>query len=913
MTTNNNPELNSALIGTARGAASGPQGNKPAPVLTTINAVSADDRVNAKEAGAGVQVTGTSQPNGLVRVQWGGASRIVSTDADGKWSLVFKNSEVPASSSAGGSRTEISATAMGPNVDASNVAKRSVLVDLVAPTIPTIKAVSGDGKVNAAEARAGVDVTGTAEAGSAVQVRWGTVVKTVQVDNKGNWTAKFAQAEVAANASVKDVTAVAVDASGNAGAAAVQRVAVDLVAPREPVIFTVAGDDRVTAAEAAGGVKVMGAAEPMATLQVQWGKSTRSVVADAQGKWEVQFTAADVLEGSNGKVEVLAKALDAAGNVSALTRHAVVVDAVATPAPAPQGAAVLAMDEGDAAVALSALSAFSSVASDNHGARPTPPVASPITIHTVAGDDRVNAAEAAAGVQVTGTSEPLSQVKVSWGKTVKTVTAGPDGQWAVDYQRADLPPQREGGGHHTAIMAQLVEPAGTMSQAPATRIVQVDTSNPTVTLKSPIEGDNRVTRREAADGVLLEGYSEPGAKVYVLWGNVARNVEADPAGRWKARFEPHEVQTSETTDVTVRMHAMDTFGNVGAPLRQVVTVEGGTSDAITVPTVITRGTQLYTPGTGSAKAKVFAGIEFTGTAKPNALVDVWFDKAKHQAASDASGQWKLVLDSDDVPALNGVWTDVRAQLAVAEPGVSNPAGTFKMLVDNVAPQAPSIEAVAGDNLLNVNELSRGTQVWGKAEAGSVVDVTWGAVTKTVTADRQGQWKASYTPIELEVARHADVVTAMATDRAGNTSVMDIQEVKADVVAPSRPLIEPITGDARVSAVEARSPVLVTGQAEPNALVEIRWDARTLRFDRADEMGRWEAVFSPEEVQRSMGKTLDVMARVTDSAHNVGEWAHQMVMVDAKPQAGLTTTLAAADSLAALTTYADLANRHAVLS
>ena len=65
--------------------------------------------------------------------------------------------------------------------------------------------------------------------------------------------------------------------------------------------------------------------------------------------------------------------------------------------------------------------------------------ASAPVINAVAQNDVVSQTEAQAPVDVSGTAEAGSSVRVTWGTTVKTVTAGTDGTWSTSFAVAELP------------------------------------------------------------------------------------------------------------------------------------------------------------------------------------------------------------------------------------------------------------------------------------------------------------------------------------------------------------------------------------------------------------------------------------------------------------------------------------------
>ncbi|HVL56490.1 MAG TPA: Ig-like domain-containing protein [Burkholderiaceae bacterium] len=82
------------------------------------------------------------------------------------------------------------------------------------------------------------------------------------------------------------------------------------------------------------------------------------------------------------------------------------------------------------------------------------------TLNTVAGNNVVDAAEAAAGVTISGTAEPGSSVRVTWGVGVLTATAGSNGQWSTTWSSAVIP-----SSGATTVTATATDLAGNVGAA----------------------------------------------------------------------------------------------------------------------------------------------------------------------------------------------------------------------------------------------------------------------------------------------------------------------------------------------------------------------------------------------------------------------------------------------------------------
>ena len=66
------------------------------PATPTINTVAQDDKVTSAEHVDGEIVTGTAEANSSVSVTWGSTTKVVTADGSGKWSAAFSKAELPA-------------------------------------------------------------------------------------------------------------------------------------------------------------------------------------------------------------------------------------------------------------------------------------------------------------------------------------------------------------------------------------------------------------------------------------------------------------------------------------------------------------------------------------------------------------------------------------------------------------------------------------------------------------------------------------------------------------------------------------------------------------------------------------------------------------------------------------------------
>lgn len=204
------------------------------------NDIAVDNIISAAEHNGDVTVTGTTEVGSTsVIVTLGGLTSTAVVDAAGNWSAVFD-----ASALATGTYTaDVNVTATDA---AGNTASTATTVDVDTEVVPldmTSNSAGSDEVVNAAEAANGIDLGGTVEAGSTVQVTFDGTSYTANVDDAGNWSLTVPADEVRGGAYAADISVQATDHVGNV-AVITDTLSIDTVASDGPVIasFTRAGD-----------------------------------------------------------------------------------------------------------------------------------------------------------------------------------------------------------------------------------------------------------------------------------------------------------------------------------------------------------------------------------------------------------------------------------------------------------------------------------------------------------------------------------------------------------------------------------------------------------------------------------------------------------------------------------------------
>ncbi|MBF7014635.1 Ig-like domain-containing protein [Novosphingobium sp. HR1a] len=323
----------------------------------------------------------------------------------------------------------------------------------------------------------------------------------------------------------------------------------------------------------------------------------------------------------------------------------------------------------------------------------------------------------------------------------------------------------------------------------------------------------------AADGTGITGTGEPGATV---------TIDIDGDG------EP---------DYTATIAADGTFSVLfaapvdnGRPITVRVTdAAGNMSDAATV-----RAPDLTPPPATAPTIAPSNGTALTGTAGSGIAV-MLTDAAGHtvgQATIAADGTWSF---TPQPPLTNG--TVIRVA-AVNLEGQAGPAASIT--IDSLAPDAPTLSP------------SNGTEIGGKAEAGTTILVTDGSGTPLGQAITgiDGAW--SMTP--ANPVPDGTILIAIARDAAGNSSPPTSTAV--DAMAPPAPTLAPPNATT------------VSGTAEPGAtLILSDGNGDPIGETSADSDGNWTFTPSPPLPD---GTSVNAVAR--DAAGN--ESASDSIVIDA---------------------------------
>ena len=270
-----------------------------------------------------------------------------------------------------------------------------------------------------------------------------------------------------------------------------------------------------------------------------------------------------------------------------------------------------------------------------------------------------------------------------------------------------------------------------------------------------------------------------------------------------------------------------------------------------------------------------------GTGDPDSLIKMTFGGQTYETTVGANGAWLVNVPSAAIPATGEATVSVTASDLA---GNVSTATTQAVTVDKTPPVAPIVQYTGGtDNYVNAAEKAAGTTISGTAEANSTVKVTVGEISHEAKAGADGKWSVAFAGAELPAADGSYVVSATATDAAGNASVPSagVPAMVVDTKVPSITDVHAGTTDR----VRQGLPFTVTGKAEAGSKIDViytRGDGGKVHHTGTAPDGTDDAAWSvPVFVaySTSLGATQQsLQVTATDKAGNVTTIEHKFVVL-----------------------------------
>jgi hypothetical protein len=323
-----------------------------------------------------------------------------------------------------------------------------------------------------------------------------------------------------------------------------------------------------------------------------------------------------------------------------------------------------------------------------------------IAVALIAGDNTVNAGEAAAGFAITGTTLGVENGRIATitivdgaQTTIDTYTTNVTANaWSINVTTAQAAALSDG---IYTVRANVSDAAGNPA-IPATQALTVDKAAPTIAV-ALIAGDNTVNLGEATTGFAISGTTagvEDGQTATVTIVDSANAVTATfttavTGNAWSATVTPAQAQALADGTYTVQANVTDIAGNPAHQVSQSLTVNEtapGAPGALRLAPVSDSGipgdsiTNVALPViTGSAEAgsavALFRGATLIGTGTADAV----------------TGAWSITATSALTPGAN----TLTARDTDAAGNISAPSNPLTVTLDTTAPTVSAVAAAPG--------------------------------------------------------------------------------------------------------------------------------------------------------------------------------------------------------------------------
>lgn len=462
---------------------------------------------------------------------------------------------------------------------------------------------------------------------------------------------------------------------------------------------------------------------------------------------------------------------------------------------------------------------------------------------TIGGDD-----ETEDSLTITGGGEPGDTVVVTVGEESVETVIDEDGTFEAVFEGDDFP---EDGVYDSVVDVTNGDGDTVTLDGPS---FEIDTTAPELTFTEGTESVGDFFNQVGfAEGVTLGGTGEPGATIAVTIEGVTQTSVIGADGTWTATWDAGTLEAGEYTSVITAV-TTDSFGN-SATFTDVLVVD--TITTVTVDAATVGGDGVING------AELSDGVAFTGTAQAGASVEVTVGSVTQTVIATQSGTWSSTFSSTQL--VEGEYTGTVSVVATDTFGNSaSTSGTFE--VDTFVRDFAITSSTGGaDGVINAEEAGQPLSVSGQTEPGSTVTVELGGTTVNAVVAANGSWTATFAAGTVASGTYTSEITATATDAAGNvdtatTTVVVDTDAGVLTIDP-----DPVEGDDVINEAEASDGVVLTGTADPGAIVTVTLEGVSTNVV-ADASGNWEAFFSANDVAAGV-YTAEITATTTDEFGN----------------------------------------------
>ena len=819
-----------------------------------VDTVAGDDVINSIELGQNLIITGSS--DGLtagtaLTVTANGKTYAATVLADGTWSAAIPSADVSALAAG-----TVTVTVEGQSSAGNPVTiNHDVTVDLANVAI-SIDAIASDDVINAAEKGADLVLSGTTanvEENQTVTITLGGKSYTATVDAEGKWTATVPSSDLTGLKEGDASVQVSVTNVNGNSASAGREYSVDATAP-SVTINTIATDDILNASEAQSDLAISGTstAEAGQTLTVSLNGKDYTTTVSANGSWTLNVPAADLAGLTDGSVTVTASVSDKAGNPASVD-HTLTVD-VTVPG---------------------------------------------VTIHTVAGDDVINAAEHNQAQIVSGSATGAAagdKVTVTIGGQTYTTVLDAAGNWSVGVPASVISGLSDGT---VTVTASVTDAAGNTGSG--THNVTVDTGLPSVSFNA-ISDDNVLNAVEKGQDLSVSGTSAnltEGTVVTVILNGKNYTATTAADGTWSLTVPAADLAGLGQASYTLNATATNGVGNSVSNTANLLVDTA--LPTVTINTVA--GDNVINA------AEVAAGQTLSGTvanAEAGNTVTVTIGGHSYTATVQNNLSWSVNVPSDVLTALGNGSLSVTATVTNGHGNTGT--GEREIAIDANLPGL-RVNTVAGDDVINTIEHAQNLIVSGSSDGlapGTALTVTVNGKDYAATVLADGTWRAAIPSTDVSAWPEGTVKISVTGDSAAGNPITISHDVTVDLATVAISINALATDDVINTAEKGADLVLsgATTNVEAGQTVTISLNGRIYTTTVGDS-GNWTYTVPSADLAGLKDGDASVQASVTNVNGNSASAGHEY-SVDATAPSVTINTIATDDILNASEAQSDLA-------
>ncbi|MFJ5468620.1 Ig-like domain-containing protein [Pectobacterium carotovorum] len=911
----------------------------------SISIVAIDNQINRLEASQPLTISGSTvnvTPGESVTVTLNGKTYIGTIAANGSWSVTIGSSDILALPD--GTATIVASVANPGDIPVT--ASRNIDIHINNLPQPTIDQPFGDGILNIIESASGQNLTGKtgiAGGGQSVIVTLNGKTYTATVDNQGNWSAALPAADLQfLPTGVQTIRVQATDTAGNS-IQGIRDITVDTVRPLL-TLKPLTSDGIINAAESLNDQVISGNAlqsDAGRTVIVTINNKNYQAQIQADGSWSATVPATDLQALADGNYTVTATLTGASGN-SATSTESLTLDA--NPANLPlltvnaialnniiDGGEInvaqiisggsLNVEAGQRVTVTLGDNTYTATVDSNgqwrvsvpsvdllHLAQGTHTVTigvndvsgnpatlsqtitvntslSGIAIDTVAGDDKLNQAEAAQDLTVNGSSQNVAAgtaVTITLNGKSYAGVVQPNGTWSITVSAADVSTLADGT---STLTVTTVDSTGNVLSG--SRTIEVFThSSPTLTLNTPFS-DGILNAAEAGVTQTLSGttgIASPGQTVTATLGGVTYTGIVDTAGNWTISLPANGLQNLPNGTTALQVSVSDAAGN-SSTLTSNITV-ARTPPTLTTGNVATDNILNST--------EVLSNQQLTGTASPSSAgqtVTATLNGKTYSGTVGSDGTWSITIPSADLSNLSDGNYSIVTRLTDAAGNTATTTQTISVDASPLNAPVVTIGTFAGNNIIDgaearVSQVISGTSK--NVEQGQTVTISFNGKPYTAQVLSNGNWSTTISDADMALlVNGSQTITVSVSDVAGNTATSS-STVTVNTNA-SGLSIAPITGDNQLNVLEAANGITINGGAvnvAPGTDVNVILNGKTYTVQVQPD-GTWSATIQPADLRVLGDGVITVNVTAVDQAGNALSGTQQLgVSINNPPVASL---------------------------